>query len=243
MAMGSRILIYSSDAAESEKYIRILMYQKFMPKAVESMSYATLALASGQFPIFLCTYSPEDTAIFDFLKSIRQDAKMRAVIPIIVLIKPTHDSVSELIKAGCSNFILENADQQVLIDKMDAVAASIGDIRDKRKYARIEIPEYENAQLLVTGKNGNKYPMRVSNISMDGLQLTWSPEKIPVQKMVAGDNLMNCLLVIKNLDLYVDLKVISVLNYKIGAQFFGLNEERQSKLCDFIYEKLLAEKN
>ncbi|MDR1812424.1 MAG: hypothetical protein LBQ87_06340 [Candidatus Fibromonas sp.] len=242
MAIGSRILLYSSNAAENEKYIRILMYQKFVPKAIESISYATPALASREFPIFLCTYSPEDTATFDFLKFMRQDAKMRSVIPVVVLTKPTHDSVSELIKAGCSNFVLETAGQQILIDKMDAVAASIGDMRDKRQFARIEIPEYENAQLLITAKNGNKYPMRVSNISMGGVQLTWSPEKMPVQKMVAGDTLMNCLLVIKNLDLYVDLKVISVFNYKIGSQFFGLNEERLSKLCDFMYEKLLAEK-
>ncbi len=242
MAIGSKILIYSSDAVESEKYIRLLMYQKFVPKAVESISYVTLALVSGEFPIFLCTYAPEDTATFDFLKFMRQDAQMRSVIPVVILTKPTHDSVSDLIKAGCSNFILEGAGQQVFIDKIDAIAASIGDIRDKRQFARVQIPEYENAQLLVTAKNGNKYPMRVSNISMGGLQLTWSPGKTSVQKMVAGDTLMNCLLVAKNLDLYVDLKVISVFNYKIGSQFFGLNEERLSKLCDFVYEKFLSEK-
>jgi hypothetical protein len=242
MPIGSRILLYSGDAAESEKYIHLLMYQKFVPKAVESIPYAKQALASGEFPIFLCTYAPENVELFDFLKFMRQDSQMRSVIPVIVLAKPTHDSVSSLIKSGCSNFILQSADQQLFIDKMEAVALSIGDIRDKRQFVRLAIPDYENAQLLVTAKNGNKYPMRVSNISMGGLQLTWSPEKTSVQRMAAGDILMNSLLVAKNLDLYVDLKIVSVFNYKVGTQFTGLNEERQSKLCDFLYERLLSEK-
>jgi hypothetical protein len=241
MPVGSKILIYSGDAIESERLIRLLMYQKFIPKAVESISYAKLALESGEHPIFLCSYSPEDTATMDFLKFMRQDSKMRSVIPIVILHKPTKDSISDLIKIGCSNFILQNASQQVFIDKIETVAKSIGDMCDKRQFARIEIPEYENAQLLITARNGNKYPVRISNISMGGIQIAWSAEKMPVQKMVVGDTLMNCLLIIKSLDLYVDLKVISVFNYKASAQFVGLNEERQTRLCSFVYEKLLAE--
>ena len=115
-------------------------------------------------------------------------------------------------------------------------------MRDKRQFARIEISEYENAQLLITARNGNKYPVRVSNVSMGGLQIVWSPEKMPVQKMTVGDSLMNCLLIAKSLDLYVDLKITNVFNYKAGVQFTGLNEERQAKLSKFIYDRLLAEK-
>jgi len=44
-----------------------------------------------------------------------------------------------------------------------------------------------------------------------------------VQKMVVGDVLVNCLLIAKSMDLYTDLKIISVLNYKAGGQFMGLN--------------------
>jgi hypothetical protein len=241
MSIGSKILVYSNDAADSERFIRLLMYQKFVPKAVESISYASLALVSGEYPIFLCSYSPDDSATLDFLKFIRQDAQMRAIIPIVMLNQPTQECISNLIMLGCSHFILQNASQQIFIDKIEAVAESIGDPRDKRQFVRIEIPEYENAQLLVTARNGNKYPVKVSNISMGGLQVSWSPEKLPVQKMATGDVLMNCLLVAKNLDLYVDLKIISVFNHKAGSQFVGLNEERQAKLCNFIYEKLLSE--
>jgi hypothetical protein len=241
MSIGSKILIYSTDAAESEKYVRLLMYQKFVPKAVESASYATLALVSGEYPIFLCSYSPEDTETMDFLKFMRQDGQMRSVIPIVILNKPTQECISDLIMAGCSNFILQNANQQIFIDKVEAVAESIGDLREKRQFVRIEIPDYENAQLLVTARNGNKYPVRINNMSMGGLQFSWSPEKTPVQRMAAGDVLMNCLLVVKTLDLYVDLKIISILNYKAGSQFVGLNEDRQAKLCSFIYERLLSE--
>ncbi len=242
MALGSKILIYSNDAAESEKFIRLLMYQRFVPKAVESIAYATMALASGEYPIFLCTYSEDDSTVFDHLAFMRQDHKMRSIIPVVMLNKPTPECITNLIKIGCMNFILQNAEQQVFIDKIEAIAESIGDIRDKRQFARIEIPSYENAQLLITARNGNKYPVRVSNISMGGLQLIWSQEKMPVQKMVTGDILVNGLLIAKNLDLYTDLKIISVFNYKAGVQFMGLNEERQSKLCRFIYERLLAEK-
>ncbi|MDR1829266.1 MAG: PilZ domain-containing protein [Candidatus Fibromonas sp.] len=242
MAVGSKILIYSNDAIESEKLIRLLMYQKFVPKAVESIAYASMALVSREYPIFLCTYSAEDNAILDYLAFMRQDDKMRSVIPVVMLDKPTPECITDLIKIGCTNFILKNAEQQIFIDKIESIAESIGDYRDKRQFARIEIPEYENAQLLITARNGNKYPVRVRNISMGGLQLTWSPEKMPVQKMVAGDVLVNSLLIAKNLDLYADLKIISVFNYRAGVQFMGLNEERQSKLCHFIYERLLAEK-
>jgi len=211
-----------------------------VPKIVESISYATLALVSGEYPIFLCSYSPEDTATFDFLKFMRQDAQMRSIVPIVILNKPTQECISNLIAIGCSNFILQNASQQIFIDKIEAVAESFGDLHDKRQFVRIEIPDYENAQLLVTAKNGQKYPVRINNVSMGGLQFSWSPEKI-VQRMAAGDVLMNCLMVAKSLDLYVDLRIISVLNYKAGSQFIGLNEDRQAKLCNFIYERLLSE--
>jgi hypothetical protein len=217
------------------------MYQKFVPKIVENTSYATMALASGEYPIFLCTYYPDSDELMDFLKRIRQDEQIRSVIPIIMLDKPTPESVTDLIKIGCSNFVLQNAEQQVFIDKIETIAESIGDMRDKRQFARINIPNYENAQLLITARNGNKYPVRVCNMSMGGLQLTWSPEKAPVQKMVVGDVLMNCLLITKSLDLYTDLRIVSVFNHKAGVQFTGLNEERQSKLCGFLYERLLAE--
>jgi len=241
MAIGSKILIYSTSPEDTEKYIRLLMYQKFVPKAVESISYATLALVSGEYPIFLCSYSPEDTATTDFLKFMRQDAQMRHITPIVILNKPTQDCIEGLIKSGCSNFLLQDSSQQIFIDKIEAIAESIGDSRDNRQFVRIEIPDYENAQLLVTAKSGQKYPVRVSNISMGGLQISWSPEKTPVQRMSAGDVLMNCLLVAKSLDLYVDIKIISILNYKASSQFVGLNEERQARLCTFIYERLLSE--
>jgi hypothetical protein len=241
MAIGSKILVYTNDAADSERFVRLLMYQKFVPKAVESISYASLALASGEYPIFLCSYSPEDSATLDFLKFMRQDGQMRSIIPVVVMNKPTQECIANLIMFGCSNFILQNASQQIFIDKIEAIAESIGDLHDKRQFVRIEIPEYENAQILITAKNGNKYPVKVTNISMGGLQISWSPEKMPVQKMAAGDVLMNCLLVAKNLDLYVDLRIVSVFNYKASSQFTGLNEERQAKLCNFIYEKLLSE--
>ena len=243
MPIGSKILVYlnDNDIANNEKYIRLLMYQRFVPKAVESISYATLALVSGEYPIFLCSYSPEDTATMNFLKFMRNDNQMRSIIPVIILSKPTQECIANLIMIGCSNFILQNVSHQVFIDKIEAVAESIGDVRDKRQFVRIEIPEYENAQLLITARNGNKYPVRVNNISMGGLQISWSPEKMPVQRMIVGDVLMNCLLIAKSLDLYVDLKIISVFNYKAGSQFIGLNEERQAKLCSFIYERLLAE--
>jgi len=242
MAIGSKILVYSSDAVESERLVRLLMYQRFVPKAVESISYATLALVSGEYPIFLCTFSIEDKSTLEFLAFMRQDSQMRSVIPVVIMNKPTQECITSLIKIGCSNFVLQGADQQVLINKMESVAEAIGDIRDKRQFARIEIPEYENAQLLITARNGNKYPVRVTNVSMGGLQLAWSPEKTPVQRMVTGDVLMNCLLVTKDLDLYTDLKITNVFNYKAGVQFVGLNEERQAKLSKFIYNRLLAEK-
>jgi len=241
MQIGSKILIYSNDKETSEKLVRTLMYQKFIPKAVEALPYVNLALGSAEFPIFLCDYSPEDKELFDLLKTIRQDCQMRHIIPVLMINNPTREALEDLIKIGCSNFILHSADQQVLIDKIEKIADSLGDTRDNRLFIRVEIPEYENARLLVTAKNGNKYPVRISNMSMGGVQIAWSPEKMPVQKMVAGDTLMNCLLVAKDLDLYVDLKIVSVFNYKAGGQFIGLNEERQSQLCKFIYERLLAE--
>ena len=242
MPIGSKILVYATDKAEGERLIRLLMYQRFVPKVVDNVSYANLALLSGEHSIFLCVYDSKDVPAYDFLKFMRQDEQMRNAIPVVLLSNPTQESITQLIKIGCSNFILQSAGEQIFIDKIESIAESIGDSREKRQFVRIELPEYENAQLLITARNGNKYPVRVNNVSMGGIQLVWSPEKIPVQKMSVGDTLMNCLLVAKSLDLYIDLKIISVFDYKAGAQFTGLNEERQSKLCNFIYERLLAEK-
>jgi hypothetical protein len=243
MPVGSKILIYSSEAATREKLIHALMYQKFIPKAVETIPYANLALASGGYPIFLCDYAQEDQAVFDFLKIARQDKIMRSAIPLIMINNPTRENLESLIKIGCSNFILHSEDHKILIDKVEAAAESLGDERARRLFAHIEIPEYENFKLLITARNGNKYPVLISNISLGDLQLAWSPEKVPVQKMNTGDTLTNCLLVAKNLDLYVDLKITSVLNYKATGQFLELNEERKSKLCNFIYERFMAENN
>jgi len=241
MPVGSKILVYSNNAATRQKLIQTLMYQMFIPKAVENIPYANLALSSGEYPMFLCDFVQEDQTVFDFLKTVRQDKIMRLTIPIIIVNNPTRETLENLIKIGCSNFILHSEDNKILIDKIETVAESIGDMRDKRQFARVEIPEYENSKLLITARNGNKYPVLISNISMGGLQLSWSPEKVPVQKMNAGDILTNCLLVAKNLDLYVDLKIISIFSYKASGQFIDLNEERQSKLCNFIYERFMAE--
>jgi len=242
MAIGSKILVYSRDKASREKLVRFLMFQKFIIKAVDAIPYVTLAIGSGEFPIFLCTLSPDDTELFDYLKQIRQDEKMRSVKPVVVLKDPTRDSLTDLIKIGCSNLVLQDAGEQALLDKVEMIAASIGDNRDRRQYVRILIPEYEAAQLLITAKNGNKYPVRVSNISMGGVQLEWSADRVPVQKMNVGDVLMNCLLIIKNLDLYADMRVTSAFSGKAGLQFTNLNEERQATLCDFMYERILSEK-
>jgi len=243
MPVGSKILVYSGDAVTRETLIHALMYQKFIPKAVENIAYANLALTSGQYPIFLCDYAHEDQAVFDFLKTARQDKVMRSVTPIIIINNPTRETLENLVKIGCANLILHSEDNKVLMDKVEAVAESIGDERARRLFAHVEIPEYENFKLLVTARNGNKYPVLISNISMNDLQLSWSPERVPVQKMNKDDVLTNCLLVAKNLDLYVDLKITSIQNYKATGQFVDLNEERKAKLCNFIYERLIAENN
>jgi len=243
MPVGSKILIYSSDAATREKLIHVLMYQKFIPKAVENVSYANLALTSGLYPIFLCDYTQEDQAVFDFLKIARQDKVMRSVTPIVIVNNPTRETLEGLVKIGCTNFILQSEDHKALLDKVEAIAESLGDERARRLFAHVEIPEYENFKLLVTARNGNKYPVLISNISLGDLQLAWSPEKMPVQKMNKDDILTNCLLVAKNLDLYVDLKITSIQNYKATAQFVEMNEERKAKLCSFVYERLIAESN
>jgi len=243
MPVGSKILIYSSDAATRGKLIHTLMYQKFIPKAVENLSYANLALTSAQYPIFICDYAQEDQTVFDFLKAARQDKVTHAVTPVIMINNPTRETLENLIKIGCSNFVLHSDDSKPLIDKIEAIAGSLGDDKTRRLFAHVEIPEYENFKLLITARNGNKYPVLISNISMSDLQLAWSPEKVPVQKMNSGDTLTNCLLVAKNLDLYVDLKITSVANYKAVGQFVELNDERRDKLCNFIYERLVAENN
>jgi len=243
MPVGSKILVYSSDAATREKLIHELMYQKFILKAVENVSYANLALTSGLYPIFLCDYTQEDQAVFDFLKIARQDKVMRSVIPIIIVNNPTRETLESLVKIGCTNFILQSEDHKALLDKVEAIAESLGDERARRVFAHVEIPAYENFKLLITARNGNKYPVLISNISLNDLQLAWSPEKVPVQKMNKDDVLTNCLLVAKNLDLYVDLKITQIQNYKATAQFVEMNEERKAKLCSFVYERLLAESN
>jgi len=243
MPVGSKILIYSSDAATREKLIHAVMYQRFIPKAVENVAYANLALTSGQYPIFICDYTQGEQAVFDFLKIARQDKVMHSVTPIIIVNNPTRETLENLVKIGCANIILHSEDNKILMDKVESVAEALGDSRDRRLFAHVEIPEYENFKLLITARNGNKYPVLISNISLGDLQLAWSPEKIPVQKMSAGDTLTNCLLVAKNLDLYVDLKITSIQNYKAVGQFVELNEERKAKLCNFVYERLIAENN
>jgi len=243
MPVGSKILIYSSEAATREKLIQTLMYQRFIPKAVENVAYANLALTSGIYSIFLCDYTQEEQAVFDFLKVMRQDKVMRAVTPIIMINNPTREKLESLIKIGCANLVLHSDDNKPLMDKIEAVAEALGDEKARRLFAHVEIPEYENFKLLITARNGNKYPVLISNISLGDLQLSWSPEKVPVQKMNTGDTLTNCLLVAKNLDLYVDLKITSVANYKAVGQFVELNDDRRSKLCNFIYERLIAEHN
>jgi len=243
MPVGSKILVYSSDAATREKLIYTLMYQRFIPKAVENVSYAKLALTSGIYHIFLCDYAQEEQAVFDFLKIARQDKVMRGATPIILINNPTRETLESLIKIGCSNLVLHSEDNKPLIDKIEAIVEPLGDEKARRLFAHVEIPEYENFKLLITARNGNKYPVLISNISLGDLQLSWSPEKVPVQKMNTGDILTNCLLVAKNLDLYVDLKITSVANYKAVGQFTELNDERKAKLCNFIYERLMAESN
>ena len=236
----SSILVYDPDPDTRGVMVDRLLLQGFIPKSVDSLAYAIAELGSGHFSMFMCSVGPQDTGTIHLLQQLRNAPALRHIVPIVLLEQALQELVLQLVQTGCTTFILKNAPASAFIDKMESVATSMGNLKNKRQHVRIHIPEYENAQLLLTAASGRKYSARVKNISIGGLQFTFGADR-PYQRVAVGDILHNSLLVIKSLDLFVDLKVISVLERGIGTQFMTMNETRMHQLCQFIYDRIQAD--
>ena len=237
---AANILVYDPEDESGGIYKDLLLMQGFLPKCVDSLSYAIPELASGLYGIFLCSCSPQDSSTLHLLQQIRANAALRHIVPVVLLGQPNQALVLALVQSGCSTFVLRNAAPGVFLEKIEAMAQRLGSIKEKRQHARIDIPEFENAQLLLTSVSGRKYSALVRNISIGGLQFSFGSDR-PFQRVAVGDVLHNSLLVIKSLDLYVDLKVMSVLERGIGTRFIGLNETRLHQLCQFVYERIQSD--
>jgi CheY-like chemotaxis protein len=237
---ASHILIYDPNPESRSIAVNLLLLQNFLPKSVDSLAYAVPELASGRYGIFLCSCGPTDASTIHLLQQLRTNATLRHIIPVVWLENPQQEFVLSLVQSGCTAFILKNAPVATFLEKIDGVARSLGSIREKRQHVRIDIPEYENAQLMLTTGGGRKYSVRVTNISIGGLQFTFGSDR-PYQRVAVGDTLTNSLLVIKSLDMFVDLKIMSVLERGIGTKFMGLNETRLNQLCKFVYDRIQSD--
>jgi CheY-like chemotaxis protein len=238
--MPINILLYDPNEKSRQRFVQLLMYQKFVAKAVDNLALAVPELATGAYRLFICTVSPQDAKAQALLKTLRETPEKRGIIPLVLLEHPTQELVQRLIAVGCAYFLLKDAPQELFLQKVEEIAQTLGDRRDLRQFTRIDIPEYEKAQILVTSRNGGKCPGRVANISMGGILVVWDSDR-PFMRIIAGDAWPNCLLVVKSLDLYVDLRVVSVFEKSVGTQFYGLNEERMGALCKFVYERVLSD--
>lgn len=236
----SHVLVYDPNPETRSTYIDLLLLQGFLPRAVESLAYAIAELGSGLFPIFICHCAPSDTDTIHLLQQLRANPGLRHIIPIVLLEQPQQALVLSLVQSGCTVFVLKNSPAATFLDKIETVASSQGNIREKRQHVRIAIPDYENAQLLLTTASGRKYSAQIRNISIGGLQFTFGADR-PFQRVAVGDILHNSLLVVKDVDMFVDLKVMSVLERGIGTKFLGLNETRMHQLCQFIYERIQSD--
>lgn len=237
---SSNILLYDTKPETRDGFLDLLLLQGFVPKSVDSLAYAVPELASGRFPMFVCSCGPEDAATIRFLQQIRASAALRHIVPVVLLDQPLQSLVLSLVQSGCTAFVLKSAPPNTFLEKIESVAASLGSIKEKRQHVRIDIADYENAQLLLTTGGGRKYSAQVKNISIGGLQFIFGADR-PYQRVAVGDILHNSLLIIKNLDLFVDLKVMSVLDRGIGTKFVGLNEARMHQLCQFIYDRIQSD--
>jgi len=238
--IASNILVYDPNPETRTGILDLLLMQGFIPKVADTLAYAVPQLASGLFSMFLCSCGPEDASTIHLLQQIRANAALRHIVPIVLLDQPQQSLVLTLVQSGCSAFILKSSPPAVFIEKIEAVATSLGSVKEKRQHVRIEIPEYENAQVLLTAASGRKYSANIKNLSIGGLQFSFGAER-PYQRVAVGDVLMNSLLVIKSLDLYVDLKVMSVLERGIGTKFLAMNETRMHQLCQFIYDRIQSD--
>lgn len=233
------ILLFETHADSRSRWIRLLLADGFAPVTVSTREALIQGVATGKFAAVMTRVSQRDPSLQQALKVFRDRIEFRHIQFLLVMEVAEQSLVLDLIKLGFYHLLTRSQPDSAFIEKLDAIASSLGGVNDRRQHVRINIMEYENAKLILNLPNARKVTSLIKNVSVGGLQVAFR-ERIFV-RFAPNEILSNCLLVFKNLDMTTDVKVVSTMDKGLQLQFHQLDETRCNQIAHMIQERIQLE--
>jgi|GEM_PF-2594237 len=233
------VLVFETHADSRTRWIRLLLASGFAPVLVSTREALLEGVLSRKFNAVMTKVSLRDPALLQALRTFRERPEFRFVQFLLVLEVAEQDFVVELIKAGFYHIITRLQPDSAFVDKLEKIGTQLGGSPERRQHLRIQIPEYENAKLILNLANARKVTSLVKNISVGGVQVSFR-ERIFV-RFAPNDILTNCLMVFKNLDMTTDVRVISTQEKGLQLQFHNLDELQQNSIAKLVQERVQLE--
>jgi hypothetical protein len=218
------------------RWVRLLLASGFSPVVVETNEALVQNVLSGKFSSVLTRISGQDAGLLGALKVFRDRLEFRHIQFLLVLDIAEESLVLALIKSGFYHLVTRAQSDEIIIEKLNVIAKTLGVGPDRRQHVRVPIMDYENAKMILSLPNSRKLTAMIRNISIGGVQVAFR-ERIFV-RFNQGEVLTDCLLVVKNLDLATDVTVVTTLDKGLQLQYYQLDEGRQNLIAKLVQERI-----
>lgn len=234
------ILVYEPDADLRTVITNTLILNGFYPKVVQDPRDLIPELQRGIFRLMVSSVPEEQDSMLQLLRQLRSKPEFRFLQVALYLEKAEQRFVMDLIASGFTMFMVKPFLATPFMEKLNGFVQNIPGIPDKRQHVRITLAEYENARIVLTTAQGRKITAHLVNISAGGVNVEFSGERM-FQRINVNDVMAHALIVMKHLDLFVDLKVMNVRESGFGAKFINLDDAQLRALCQFLHERILRD--
>lgn len=232
------VLVYEPDKDLARMISYYLLMHGYAPRLAEDMSEIPELLTTQIYPIFICDLNLSDPASESVINVLKKFRQISRVLTILHLRNAAEDSLLRLIKDGFSQIISKPFDGPGFITKLNqSITGAAPGYIEKRKHVRVSIPTTISGKIMLTNLHKRKLTANIQEISAGGLSVNFYEER-SYGSFSSGDILRNCMLLVKNLDMFLNLKVVSSTKETTRLQFLGLEEDKHLEVCQFIYDQL-----
>lgn len=233
------ILVYEPEIAIREEMVQTLLSHGYAPKLIEDLRDLKKLIPSRRFQYFLCDITPEDEGLFTILTAIRANPQFRFMNIIIHLREAREETLQSLIKIGCHLMILKPFESSLFADRLNQIIAKqTPQMVDRRRHVRVDVPSYHNGKVILTTPSKRKITTRIKEISAGGMTLML-PENGAYSGFSSEEVIANTLLLLKDLDMFMNLKVVQNTRDQLRVQFHSIEKYKHDLICDYIYQRLV----
>jgi len=238
-AKTSPILIYHPDPVERSRLVRLALLACMAPLIVDSREALIQSILSRKFNVVGVFLDPNDSTLLQALRIFRERNEYRFIQFLIILGAVDRNQVNELIKCGFYNLLSLQQNDASFIEKMIGFLNAANGPSERRQHIRLNLMDYENAKLILNLSNARKVTTQVKNISVGGLGIAFR-ERLFI-RFIVGEVLTDSVLVIKEMDMTVDVRIVGSSDKGLQLQFIDLAQAKTDHIAQFIQERIQYE--